>query len=64
VVEPVEHGKLAPAVRLQVYAGDHATSVGATVPAAEAETLATAIVAAARRASEAQLWVPAESAGR
>jgi hypothetical protein len=63
VVEAVEHGPLAPALTLRVYAGGKATNVGATFPAREAEGLAAAILAAAKRAGEAQLFVPAKANG-
>jgi hypothetical protein len=60
-VAAVQHGRLAPAVRLQVFAQGTATSIGATIPATEGEKLAAAILAAARHASEVQLFAPPAS---
>jgi hypothetical protein len=62
VAEPVEHGPLAPSVTLRVYAGGKATNVGGTFATEHAAHLAAAIMAAAKRASEAQLFTPAARA--
>ena len=57
-VDAISSGLLSPAIRLQVFSHTRATSIGATLPASQAERLASAILDAARRAV-----AEAESAG-
>jgi hypothetical protein len=61
VVSAIVEGPLAGSVRLQVYSAKGPTSVGATVAASEAETLAAAILAAGQRAVAEHGALPGEA---
>lgn len=52
VAEAISAGRLAPAVTLRVTSGGVPTSVGATLPASQAEALAELIVEVGQRAAE------------